>query len=93
MTIRLKDIKSPMMEVELADGEIRTYDPFVIIRSISPYIEEGESSYPRLQAAAREAFALPDSVTDYQVLFLIRELVKFVEESGAVKGLMPVPQT
>jgi hypothetical protein len=92
MGIKLKDVSTPMMEVEMPDGTVRRYDPFAVIRSLSPHIE-GDVKYPVLIAAARKSFDLPEAITDYQTLFLIRELTKFVEESGAIKGLMPTPQS
>lgn len=92
MVTKLKDVVTPLMEVELPDGTLRRYDPFAVIRHLSPFLE-GDVKYTVLVDGARSAFDLPESITDYQVMYLIRELVKYVEESGAIKGLMPVPQS
>lgn len=91
MPIKLKDIQPPMMEVELPDGTVNRYDPFAVISTVAPAIES-DPSYAKVIEVARKAFDLPDSISDYHIIYLVRELVKFVEESGAVKGLMPVPQ-
>jgi len=79
----------------MPDGTTRLYDPFAIIRGLAPVLEAGaeKTSYTQLQDVARKCFDLGPEITDYQVMFLINQLVRFVEESAAVKGLMPVPQS
>jgi hypothetical protein len=90
--LKLKEVKSPMLEVEMPDGQVRRYEPFAVIRAMSPALENKDLGYVELIETLRRVFDLPAEITDVQVLALVKALVALVEESANVKGLLPVPR-
>jgi hypothetical protein len=89
--LSLKKIKPPMLEIEMPDGTICKYDAFDMIRRVAGTLD-GNVGYLEVINLIRQAFELPAEVTDYMVLLILKELVRLVEESADVKGLLPVPQ-
>lgn len=79
--ISLVTVKTPMLRVEIAEGEIKMYDPFEIVRKVEPMIAQLETLdlkqtlpsviFDRL----KEVFGLKN-VTDYQILYLVQKVIE-----------------
>lgn len=91
--LKLKEVKSPQLEVEMLDGSIRHYDPFEVVRRVSPILNAKNQDYPEMIEDLRRALEMPAELTDVQILAVVKGVATLVERGVSEKGLLPVPQS
>lgn len=91
--IKLHEVKTPVVEVEITPGDVRQFDPYEIARRIEPRLREG-LGFGETITVIREALGLGvDQASDHKVLYLNRLLLEFVAEQISSKGVPPALQT
>ena len=90
--IRLHEVRTPAVEVEVVPGDVRTYDPFEIARRLEPRMVP-DLSLAQTIGVLREVLGLSEEVADYKVLWLNQQLLEFVAETLRSKGGPPAPRS
>lgn len=98
--ISLKEVKTPKLEVELLDGRTVLYDPFEMLPSLEPLLEQAKAqgftdSLPtEVIQQLRTIFNVSkEEANDYHVVTLTRCLTELIEGEMEVKKDTPTPQS
>lgn len=74
MVFKLKEIKDPQFQLEVAEGDVRSYDPWEVQEKIQASLKDNADIY----AAIRSAFGIPE-LSRNGCLVVQDELLKFIE--------------
>lgn len=93
MKIKLAEIKTPAIEVELKDGSTRVFDPFEIARRAEGRLRE-DMGLGDVITLFRELLELGgDVASDYQILYLQKTCIEFTKQLVVGKAEPPTPQS
>ncbi len=92
--IDLSQIKTPVVEVKLTDGEIRHYDPVEVARAIEEKVSEG-STLTETVKTARSILALSVEQVpkDSTIVYLMQKMVEQVGDIVRGKGQSPAQRS
>jgi hypothetical protein len=87
--LKLHQIKTPVIEVEITPDDVRQYEPFVIARRLESLLVP-DMTLGQTIDALREVFAItPSSATDDKVIYLQQVVTDFIAEQLRSKGEPP----
>lgn len=90
--IRLSDVKAPVIEVELPDGEVRIIDPFEAARRLEAALPK-EAGLTDTINCIREVLGLTPDVRDHHVILLSKTITDFIKREVESKTVPPVQRS
>lgn len=80
--IKLSEIKTPIVRVELLSGEVKEYDPYHIVRLMEPHLEamQGDGVSEAIGRLRGVLGLGAEDASDHHVIVLVRKMTEYLSK-------------